>query len=226
MSDSELNEAQAAELAGLMESRAHVYALLSRIYEVEIDAAFAREMAEEFSFESDDAGLMREMGAMKACLADIDAAGIEELAVTFDRVFFGMGPLSATKAFPYESVYTSQAGLMMQDAYSETLKEYRREGLRKKERFTEPEDHLAVQLSFVRVLCDRAREALLAGDFPAAERAAREQRSFVNGHLANWIGRFAADACTAAEGGFYAHAARFTARFIEEDAAVLADMLD
>ena len=46
-----------------------------------------------------------------------------------------MGPRTAQKAFPYESVYTSEGGLMMQDAYAEVpvsythLDVYKRQGL-------------------------------------------------------------------------------------------------
>lgn len=215
----------AAELSGLMEARGNVYAMLSRAFEVEIDDAFARELVQDFTFETDVPELADEMAAMRACLDGVDENGIEQLAVVFDRVFFGMGPLTAKKAFPYESVYTSQAGLMMQNAYSEVRKIYRGMRLRKDERFTEPEDHLAVELAFMHELAGRAREALDARDEEAATKAIETQRDFLKTHLLNWIGRFVADCIDAAEDGFYVHLAKFTKAFLAEDARVLDEVL-
>lgn len=225
MPESTLDAALAAELAGLMESRGNVYALMARAFESEVDAAFAHELAHEFSFESDTDELSCEMAAMKSCVDGIDEDGIEELAVVFDRVFFGMGPLSSAKAFPYESVYTSQKGLMMQDAYSAVVKEYRRSHLHRDEKFTEPEDHLAIELFFMRELCVRAQDALKRRDAQAAAELIGQQRRFLNEHLLNWIDRFVLDCRKAAERGFYLHLAQFTVAFLKEDAAVLGDVL-
>lgn len=231
MANEPMDAQLAAELSQETANRKNVYALLARCFEKEVDAAFAADVAESFAFESEDAVLNESVAALRACLAGVDAAGIEQLAVWFDRIFFGMGPLSAKHAFPYESVYTSQRGLLMQEAYGTTRRAYRENGLQKSDDFAEPDDHLAVQLAFMAALCDRAAEALEARDEDAAEAAFKVQRQFARGHLLNWIGRFAADVETAAsagdtpESGFYAHAARFTARFVELDVATLDDML-
>lgn len=226
MSEHKMDEKTAAELRDLVLSRGNVYDLLARGYRSEIDAAFARDLADEFVFQSEDERLSEEMEAMRASMRGIDEDGLEQLAVTFDRVFFGMGPLSARHAFPYESVYTSGAGLLMQDAYGETKKVYRENGLVKDGSFTEPEDHLAVQLSFMKALCDRACAALEDRDEDEAAAALGRQRAFLDSHLLNWVGRFADDVCVAAQDGFYVHLARFTARFLELDREVLNDVLD
>ena len=214
-----MEEVMSAELVenlvDFCENRARVYALLSRCYEKELDTAFAAELAEAARVESDD----------PACLADLDEAALEQLAVVFNRVFFGMGPRSAQKAFPYESVYTSEGGLMMQDAYSEVLRLYRAAGFAKDPGFTEPEDHLAVELAFMVRLCERAVEALRAGDEAAAEAALAEQRAFVRAHLLNWVPAFARDMKASAESGFYAHLATFTEAYLAADAEALAEVV-
>lgn len=212
-------------LSEIIRSRGNVYALLSRCYETEMDVTFAAEIADRFSFQSDNAVLSGEMDAMRDCLRAIDDDGLEMLAVAFDRVFFGMGPLTAKKAFPYESVYTSRKGLLMQEAFVETAKVYRANRLQKSADFREPEDHLAVQLAFMKALCDRAGEALATRDMQAAEEALAEQRAFLQEHLLNWVPRFAIEAEEAAEQGFYAHLARFTPAFLREDEMALADIL-
>lgn len=85
-----------AALAEVMESRGNVYRVLSRCFREEVDVAFASELADGFAFESDDAALTGPLGEMRGALAGISEDGIEQLAVTFDRVFFGMGPLTAS----------------------------------------------------------------------------------------------------------------------------------
>ena len=224
-----MTETMPAELAenliDFCENRSRVYALLSRCYETEIDAAFADALAGEAALASDDAELAAGFAALQADLADCDEDALEQLAVVFDRAFFGMGPRSAQKAFPYESVYTSEGGLMMQDAYSEVLRLYRAAGFAKDPGFTEPEDHLAVELAFMVRLCERAVEALRAGDEAAAEAALAEQRAFVRAHLLNWVPAFARDMKASAESGFYAHLATFTEAYLAADVEALAEVV-
>ena len=224
-----MTDTMSAELAenliDFCENRSRVYALLSRCYETEIDAAFAESFSQGAALDSDDASLTDGFAALQADLASCDEDALEQLAVVFDRAFFGMGPRTAQKAFPYESVYTSEGGLMMQDAYSEVLRVYRGAGFAKNPGFKEPEDHLAVELAFMALLCGRAVEALRAGDEAGAERQLRAQAAFLEQHLLNWIDRFAADVRKAAEGGFYYNLAMFTEGFLNADAAELSDVL-
>ena len=223
-----MKEAMSTELVDNLvdfcENRARVYTLLSRCYEREMDAAFAKELTEA-ALESDNAELAGGFAALQANLAECDEDALELLAVVFDRAFFGMGPRTAQKAFPYESVYTSEGGLMMQDAYSEVLHVYRAAGFAKTPGFTEPEDHLAVELSFMALLCGRAVEALRAGDEAGAERQLRAQHEFVQGHLLNWVVLFVSDMRKAAEEGFYFDLASFTEAYLQADAAELSEVL-
>ena len=224
------NDALPADLADNLvefcENRGRVYALLSRCYETEVDAAFAEALAGEASLDSDDPALAEGFAALQADLAGCDEDALEQLAVVFDRAFFGMGPRTAQKAFPYESVYTSEGGLMMQDAYAEVLHVYRDAGFAKDPGFKEPEDHLAVELAFMSLLCGRAVEALRAGDAAGAERHLGAQLAFVREHLLNWIDRFCSDVRKAAEGGFYFDLATFTEAYLRADEAALADVVE
>ena len=216
----------AENLIEFCENRGRVYALLSRCYETEVDAAFAEELAGEASLDSDDPALAEGFARLRADLAGCDEDGLERLAVVFDRAFFGMGPRTAQKAFPYESVYTSEGGLMMQDAYAEVLHVYRAAGFAKDPGFKEPEDHLAVELAFMALLCGRAVEALRAGDGDGAERHLGAQLSFAREHLLNWIDRFCADVRKAAEDGFYFDLATFTEAYLRADEAALAEVVE
>lgn len=232
MSENALAPETRDALAALMGSRANVYRLLSRCFRSEVDAALARELACDFAFESDSEALTGALAAMSRALAGADDHDLEMLAVTFDRVFFGMGPLTARHAFPYESVYTSDKGIMMQEAYASVARTYREQALAKDPAFTEPEDHLAVELAFMATLADRAAAFLGAGDAAgdaAAEETVRQSLDFARAHLLNWVDRFCAELELAAapdgEDGFYVALARFTAAFLAEDAATLEAML-
>lgn len=220
------NANEMKELSALMISRANVYRVLSRCFREEVDVEFARELSEEFSFESTDENLSVPLNEMRTSLAGIDDDGIEQLAVIFDRVFFGMGPLTAHHAFPYESVYTSDRGIMMQEAYSQVVRTYREQKLAKDSSFTEPEDHIAVELAFMATLSDRAAAFLDEGEMDAATVTVEQQLSFIENHLLNWVDRFAVDLKKAAADGFYASLAQFTDAYVSADADLLKDMLD
>lgn len=209
----------------VMESRGNVYRVLSRCFRAEVDAAFAAELAEGFAFESDDAALNEPLAAMRSALAGADEAALEQLAVTFDRVFFGMGPLTARHAFPYESVYTSDRGIMMQEAYAQVVRTYREQQLAKDPAFTEPEDHIAVELAFMATLADRTAAFLTQDALDAAEETLRQQLRFAQEHLLNWIDRFCIDLKAAADDIFYANVADFALAFVHADVRAMQEML-
>lgn len=225
-----MSETMPAELVenliGFNENRAQVYTLLSRCYEKEMDAAFAAEFAANALLEAEDASLTEGFAVLQRDLVDCDEAALEQLAVAFNRVFFGMGPRTAQKAFPYESVYTSEGGLMMQAAYSQVLHVYHEATFEKNPGFTEPEDHLAVELAFMTALCERAALALRDGDEVGAEEALSAQRDFLQRHVLNWIAPLANDIRASSEGGFYAHLATFTEAYARADEEALAEVLD
>lgn len=214
------------EIADLMNSRANVYKVLSRAFREEMDEDFARGLTDDFAFESSDDELCMALAQVKESLNGVDEDKLEQLAVVFDRVFFGMGPVTAQHAFPYESVYTSDKGIMMQDAYTQVVRTYRDEHLAKDASFREPEDHLAVELAFMATLAERASAFLREGHEEAAQETVRQQLVFLRDHLLNWVDMFCADLRKADDGGFYGNLAQFSEMFLHKDAALLSEMVD
>lgn len=237
MSGTVLPEPVASELSRMNESRRNVYEALARCFEKEMDIPFAEALANGLGFASDDEALTEEVRALQECLRDADDTLMERMAVLFSRLFFGIGPAGARRAFPYESVYTSSKGLLMQDAFETTRVAYREHGLERNEAFGEPDDHLAVQLAFMAHLCSEADGAIAARDGKALEQAYAEQAAFLDGHLLDWVPVFARElemAGTAAAGEregddapemFYVHLARTTLLFLRFDRECLADLL-
>lgn len=105
--DERLTAAQAREV---MEQRAAIYEFLSIAYGEEVPLAFLRSLREQ------GPALDGELGDFVASLAGADDAALEavrtDLAAEYARVFLGM---SRRPVAPYESVYTSPTGLMMQE---------------------------------------------------------------------------------------------------------------
>lgn len=221
-----LSEELIENLSAFSENRRAVYTFLARCYEKEIDEACATAVVGQFNFASDDAALTTEVNALKAALIKQDGEALEHLAVVFNRVFFGMGPRTAQKAFPYESVYTSDKGLMMQAAYAEVKQLYAANGFVKNPDFTEPEDHIALELSYMARLCEQAQGALQERDEDETAVFFKQQRAFLAHHLLNWVPSLVADMKGSAEEGFYWHLAQFTLLFLQDDLQALSEVLD
>ena len=214
------------EFSQLMESRAHIYQTLSRCFETEMTSEFAQELQTSFTFSSDNDDLNEVFGQIKAYASDLSEEDLEEMAVVYDRVFYGMGPRNCIKAFPYESVYTSKSGYMMQEAYEQVKIDYLRAGFEKNPDFTEPEDHMAVELAFMAMLCTKTREALAEGNEEAAEALVGKQKKFVANHLMAWLDRFTSELKKAADEGFYAWLALGTRLFVHYDQEILNELTD
>ena len=212
------------ELAEVNAARKGFYEFLASMYKLELtDEQIGTLTKQDLPTDAEYVGAG--YATVKEYLRHRDSGTRQELAVDYARVFLCAGMYEQLMAPPYESVYTSEGGLMMQEAYAEVLHVYRNAGFAKNPGFKEPEDHLAVELAFMALLCGRAVEALRAGDEAGAERQLRAQREFLCDHLLNWIDRFTADVRKAAEDGFYFDLATFTEDFLTADAAELAEVL-
>ncbi len=113
----------------------------------------------------------------------------------------------------------------MQDARDEVLAIYRSCGLEKSESWTVGEDHIAVELEFMRVLAQRAAAALRGGDEERAFSIINTQHNFMDDHLATWVPVFANEARRFADTLFYQGVVNLAEGFLEEDATLLAGLL-
>ena len=125
----------------------------------------------------------------------------------YAHVFLGAGTYDKIMAPPYESVFTSEERILMQDARDGALAYYRAEGLELPADNTTPEDHLGFELQFAALLAERMAEALEAGEAARAAELADLQRSFFTYHQANWLPALC-DAVEAAEEAFVAEQAQ------------------
>ena len=149
----------------------------------------------------------------------------QELAVDYARVFLGAGSYDRILAPPYESVFTSEERILMQDARDEVLAIYRSAGLDKKNSWKEGEDHVALELEFEQVLANRTAEALRKSDEEEAAALLTTQRNFLEDHLLSWVPMMTTDMKRFAKTDLYQGLAYLTDGFLNTDKAFLDDVL-
>lgn len=193
----------------LLDARTTAYSSLSRLFRREVDRAL---------FERVTAAETGEWLGEEFCGQRGESTeALRELASDYAHLFF----FGAGSVHPYESVYTSDKGLLMQGAFRDARKCYADAGFVVSRDSDEMADHIALELEFVAHLSRRTREALIAGDNAAAQMLVDRQRSFHHVHL-NWVARFAQDVAHRAETIWY----RRTALMLDDVVASDGDLID
>jgi TorA maturation chaperone TorD len=155
-------------------------------------------------------------------MAEQDVDALETtLAADYARLF-----LSINKIPPHPSESTYREGVMMQNYRDEVLKTYWSFGVSAKKEFTEPEDHIATELSFMAYLCHKANDALNSGDNKEAKRYIHGQKDFLEMHLAKWVPELVRDIFDTARTPFYKGIAALTKEFIEINLSITNDILN
>lgn len=217
---------ETVDLVSLMRMRARTYGLLSRLFFKEVDKDALVEL-QGMRFPTGtgnktvDEGYHLLYDYLKGAWDD----SITELAIDYVRTFIGHGVNGYSAAYPYESVYTSERRLMMQEARAEVLQTLRENNL-KRGNWNEGEDHIALELEFMQRMSLRVADALEAGDEDSAVENLNTQRTFLQDHLLNWLPLLTNDMRLYARTMFYQGLAQLVLGYVEEDAAVLAELLD
>ncbi|ANU66953.1 TorD/DmsD family molecular chaperone [Turicimonas muris] len=109
---------------------------------------------------------------------------LDLLAAEYAAAFIGTAGSKA--AYPYESVYTSAQGLVMQKAYEQVRRIYRDHGLENQSDLYD--DHIALELDYLAYLCRRAKNEKPAS--PEYMNFLRDQATFLEKHIFNWLPKF------------------------------------
>jgi anaerobic sulfite reductase subunit A len=157
-----------------------------------------------------------------------------ELACEYARIFLAAGIYTETRdvAVPYESVFTSEEQLIMQDARDEVRRWYLREGFMVNSNLHEPEDHLSLELEFIAKLCDTALRLLeesegvgdARDDYSGLVANLENQRVFISTHVLNWLPRLRKAAERYAELTFYIGMLLITEGYLQEDLMLLDEL--
>ena len=151
-----VDEATMQELIKLNEQRAATYGLLSRLYRVEVDQPLLDELRSmRFPAKTGNENVDEGYRLLATYLSNTWDNSVTDLAIDYVRVFIGHGIDAFSAAYPFESVYTSEKRLLMQEARDEVLAIYRSAGLDKQDTWKEGEDHIALELDFEQIMATR-----------------------------------------------------------------------
>lgn len=220
------------QMLALIEDRRTLYMFLSRVYEKEFKRDRLKVLFERI-FQIRDLNMLRvsEFNNGFETLSNYlkeadkrDLAQVEmELAADYAGLFLG---LWGKPLHPSESVYRSKGHLLIQESRDRVLKIYRMMGVDKVSKFTEPEDHIAIELQFMAYLCRKVFEILEQDNINAVVEYLNVQKDFLKKHLAVWIPQFCQDIIQSSARGFYKGIAKITDKFVETDQEVIKDIIN
>lgn len=217
-------------LIQLIRQRQNIYAFLKRVYEKELSREFLRAMPPKMKpllTLAESLPNSKSQNAVRQLVKFTDAIPSQsldelwtKLAADYARLFLS---IHKTPPHPSESVYRD--GVMMQFSRDEVLSTYWSFGIDKKTDFTEPEDHIAIELGFMMFLCEKAYQALKKGKTTEASKYIQSQQDFLEQHLLKWVPKLVDDIIAAGRTQFYKSIALLTKEFLEMDVFATKDIL-
>ena len=215
-----------SELIELFKQRSATYMFLSRLFLQEIDQKLLDEMhGRLYPAEDIDDDLFMGNLYIATYLSNLWSGSLNELRIDFSRCFLSQGIDGYSAAYPFESVYTSEKRLLMDSARSEVLAIYRAYGIEKKSSWKEGEDHIALELEFVSIMCDKTIQAFLDGDSEKARELLLAQSNFMEDHLLAWVPMLFTDMRDFAKTKMYLGLSYLTWGFLKTDFHFLEDLL-
>lgn len=218
----------ASQLVEVNRGRANFYRMLAQLYFKELRAEQVKHLAGlDFSAMSgDDEAIAAGYAEMHRYLRRVHGGARQELACDYAHTFLAAGNYETFAATPYESVFTSEMGLLMQEARDEVYKTFCSQHIQPDESLHVPEDHISFEFEFIATMLERTNDAILDGAYGHARELAQVVSDFHRDHQLNWID----DLCDAiddvAQTRFYKGAAKVTRGFVHADTDVIADELD
>jgi TorA maturation chaperone TorD len=214
------------ELSDLCANRANLYGFLSRLYCREVDEAMLRDLrTTAFPIGTGNDNIDTGHRKIAVYLSKNQESAPNELAVDYVNTFIGNGNLTYSAAYPFESVYTSERRLMMQEARDEVLAAYRQANMRIEKSWKDPEDHIALELLYMQKQCERTKDALDNKRDEEALELFAEQREFFLNHLAAWAPMMTSDMKRIARTDFYQGLAYLTEGFLQVDRDFLTSVI-
>jgi TorA maturation chaperone TorD len=145
-------------------------------------------------------------------------AAYDDIKADYTRLFVVPGE-SFTP--PWESVYFNVDQMVFQEQTMQVRACYRRFGLEAENLNKEPDDHIAMELSFIGYQALRALDALNAQDYQVFQEAIGAQKGFLCDHLLQWGPQWCRRMSSVARTEFYRGMALLTSGTLHEITRVL-----
>lgn len=215
-----------SDMIDMARARASFYRMLGGLYLNELSEEDIERLSQG-SFASSDLGNAEAnegLSDMAAYLRRAPRNVRQELAVDFAGSILAAGVYEERRATPYESVFTSATGLLMQEARDDVYRYYCESGVEVDESLRMPEDHFSFECEFMALLADRSADKLAEGDTAGCLDDVNLQASFYADHLANWVDSLCACLEGCARTRFYRGVAKLTRGFVVEDGQLIEEM--
>lgn len=180
----------ATDLQDELRAMADFYRFLSNALLYEFSADQLEQLA-QLPVPEGDSPVARGIAQLKQSVRTCGFDPRTELACEYARVFLSAGVYDGLTAEPYESVFTSEEQIMMQEARDSVVRLYREQGLQIDPELHMPEDHLGLELGFLAFMAQRASDAIdpheplaIAGELAAD---LTTMRDFAADHVLNWV---------------------------------------
>jgi TorA maturation chaperone TorD len=179
------------ELAGMLDGRAETYRFFASVFFKELSEDAIDELA--VATYPDDTGnksLNQGYALLRRYFVFAGSDMRTELACEYARVFLAAGVYTEVRdiAVPYESVFTSEGQMIMQDSRDDVCARYRVDGFKVASTLHEPDDHLSIELEYLASMAERTLELLRSSnDGAALFESIQRQKEFIRLHLLNWL---------------------------------------
>jgi TorA maturation chaperone TorD len=206
-------------LPQLIQRQEAIYSFLQRIYEKELNKQLILEIPEKIKpleavtsllSNQESKKVMKEFFQFCSSFPSQNLDTLEtQLAADYARLF-----LSINKIPPHPSESTYREGVMMQYYRDEVLQTYWSFGVSARKDFTEPEDHIATEFSFMAFLCQKTSQTLKNSKHKDAAKYIEAQKHFLDKHLTRWVPNLVKDILQTSRTPFYKGIAVLTGEFL------------
>lgn len=200
--------------------QALVLSLLGKLLYEYPEAAWLQSLADEAVFDEIPFGAERpEVAAGLALLqawtrANSDGRlALEALRADYTRLFIGPGKIIAP---PWESAQVDEERLTFQEETLAVRNWYRRFGLQAVRQYTEPDDHVGLELAFLAHMTQLALAAQAEGNQGRVAELLVAERAFLAEHLHKWLPGWCAQVDQHAHTDFWRGLAQVTGGVVAE----------
>lgn len=149
-------------------------------------------------------------------------ATFEELRQDYIQLYVGPGRMEVP---PWESVYRNDERRLFDQHTLQVRETYARHGMEFVKKNKTPEDHISIELEFMRIVTERLLKAIDLQDEKAERILIQEQLEFLNGHMLVWMPFFIDLTRKSAKTVFFSRLSELLGKFLNWDVETLNQML-
>lgn len=207
----------------LYQARQAIYALLQRLYQTPPDANLLDWLIADRPF-ADFPVVLDEAGAeaLRQVEQSVQDATLTALQDDFYQLYQEPGH---TAVSPWESVYRSEERLLFDVHTLQVRETYARHGMEFIHKNRAPEDSIATELEFMKILAGRLIQAVDSGDETAEHLLLEEQLDFLKQHLLVWTPQFIVQSQKHAVTPFYSGLAGVLGAYLVWEKRILEQLL-